>query len=280
MSDPVIAAPVSKEPATRWRPPPLLILALIVLLLAGWWSRPPNQLIVSFLALPGDAIVIYAPGGGFTLIDGGADPPLLAVRLSQQLPFYERQLRAVIVTGSDGQRLPGAITALRYYQPRQAFAPPDLPRDSTSAEWLRLLSSVQRRPNPLQTGQQIRLGPQTILTVIALDPLGGASLHLRHGQSQLLLHTGGEILDPPAAAIVGPLDLVAIPWARKIDPALLARWQAQAIVFTDGYHAEHPPHLSYAERAAGARQLFHERTDGTITLISDGRRSRITTTGP
>jgi hypothetical protein len=49
------------------------------------------------------------------------------------------------------------------------------------------------------------------------------------------------------------------------------------MVLTDGQQADKPIEQTFVERAIGGAALYHERLDGVITWISDGRRARVET---
>ncbi|NJN18248.1 MAG: hypothetical protein HC822_19330 [Oscillochloris sp.] len=250
-----------------------MALALLACLaLIGWIQRPDGRLHVHVFAVPGDAILVQMPDGGFILIDGGSDPAALAVQLGRHMPFWQRKLTAVILTGTNHRRLPGQVGALARYHAEMALAVPDLGTRGTAGEWRRLLSEAQTPLYPLRAGQRLRFGGAGV-SVLAVNPgdEGGAVLLVHYGATRILVHTGGNAGD--AGAQLNRPDLLIYPWQRSTDTALLAQMKPRAIAFTTAYEAPEPALLTYAERHRAAPQLFHPALDGTITLISDGRRA-------
>lgn len=269
-------------PAPETRPPwqrYLAAVALLGLMLAGsaWFTRPDGRLRVFFLNTPGDAILVQAPNGGYTLIDSGADPMLLAVELGRRLPFWQRNLEAVVLTRGDGGRLPGQVAALARYRARVALAPPRLPETGAAREWLRLLAEQRTPVRVAQSGDRLNLGG-AMLTVLATGDGDEAGLVLRldYGATSVILGgAGGERDDAALLAGAQPATVLAYPWQRDPLTPLVRAWQPQAIVFTSAYEAHHPAQLTMRERALNGATVYHEKLDGTVTLLSNGRRAWI-----
>lgn len=267
--------------AFRRRQPLLLILVAGLLALAAWHQRPDGLLHLTVLPTPGDAFLIRTPAGRAVLIDGGRDPAQLPLLLGRYLPFWQRELHAVLLTRGDGRRLPGQVAALARYRPALALAPHDLGRGGTAAEWRRVLAITRTSIATLRPGQRLALDGAT-LTVLAANPgeTGGAVLLLSYGRTRALLHTGGPTGDAAAAAAAGaPLDLLVYPWQRALDTPAIAALRPRAIVFSEAYEAPSPALLSYADRRRYSPRLYHPKNDGAIDLVSDGRQAWIVT-GP
>jgi len=264
----------------------LLIGVAMLLSLAGaaWLQRPDGRLRLTVLPVPGDALLIRTPAGRHVLIDGGRDPGLLALLLGRLMPYWQRDLRAVILTRGDGQRLPGQVAALSRYQAALALAPPDLGDQGLAVQWQRLTRTTGARAIPLRAGQRLDLDGAT-LEVVAANPgkHGGAVLLLRHGRTRALIHTGGPEGDAAVqrvAAALAPLDLLVYPWQRPLDTAAIAALRPRAIVFSEAYEAPAPALLSYADRRRYAPRLYHPKNDGAVSLISSGATAWIETATP
>jgi hypothetical protein len=268
-------------PAPLWRRLVLPGVCLLALVAAAWAQLPDGRLRVQLLPAPGDAVLVQTPAGRFVLIDGGRDPSGLALLLGRNMPFWRRDLLAVVLTDGGGRRLPGQVAALARYGSAIALAPPGLSPFGTAGEWRRLARESGAAVRALRPGQRLDLdgATLTVLGVTAGDG-GGAVLLVTHGATRVLVHTGGPAGDEAARAAGGPLDLLLYPWQRQLDTALVAALRPRAIAFTAAYEAEEPALLSYADRRRFAPRIYHPANDGAITLASDGRNTSITTSGP
>ncbi|WP_238613280.1 hypothetical protein [Candidatus Oscillochloris fontis] len=255
--------------------------ALFTTLLAlAWAQRPDGRLHLYALNTPGEALLIQTPSGRWVLIDGGSDPTLLATELGRLLPFWQRGLAALILTDPESSDLPGQVAALARYRPDLVLAPTDLSDSGRGGEWRRLVRDLRVPARALQAGTRLNLGAGVALQVLALNPgeAGGAVLLIRYGATQLLVHSGGPTGDSAAAQVVPPVTLLIYPWQRELATPLIAHLRPQAILFSSRYADDEPVLLSYTERRRYSPALYHEKNDGTVELISDGRRAWIETT--
>lgn len=252
---------------------------LMILLVTAWAQRPDGRLRLHLLAAPGDAALIQTPAGRFVLIDGGRDPSQLALLLGRHMPFWRRELLATLLTAGGGRRLPGQVAALARYRPALALAPPGLGSYGTAGEWRRLTEQARVPVRALRPGQRLDLDGAT-LTVLGVEPgeEGGAVLLITYGATRILVHTGGATGDEAALAAAGrPVDLLLYPWQRDLDTELVDALRPRAIAFTAAHEAEEPALLSYADRRRHSPRIYHPANDGTVTLVSDGRRASIAT---
>jgi hypothetical protein len=262
-------------PASRSSFPTRIAILLAVLAGLAWQQRPDGQLHVYFLAVGGDAMLIQSPAGRLVLIDGGSDPAALTTALGRRMPFWRRDLDGVVLTQADTARLPGQVAALERYSARFALAAPASRRTATVREWQRLLQQHHTRVLIAQPGQQINLDGAILQVVDAED---GVLLRLNYGATSVVFaHTLGEGATTVPAALQRPATLVVFPWEYDPRTPLTAELQPQAIIFTDGQHAERPAQLTFRERAIGGAALYHERLHGGIEWVSDGRAWRIVT---
>jgi hypothetical protein len=67
--------------------------------------------------------------------------------------------------------------------------------------------------------------------------------------------------------------LVVFPWERDPHDTLLQIVEPSALIYSDGYQADQPTLLSYAERRVGHEALYHERINGALEWISNGKRA-------
>jgi beta-lactamase superfamily II metal-dependent hydrolase len=253
---------------------------ILVLLALAWRAWPDGRLHVVFLESKGDAALIQTPAGGYVLIDGGADPAALTAALGRVMPFWRRNLDAVVLTSADAAHLPGQVAALARYRATVALAPPALRRGAAVDQWLRVLEDAHTRIRAAKQGDQLNLGG-AVLRVLALGDgdESGLLLRLDYGATSVVLdHMGGEADEEALlASAPPPTTLLAFPWQRDPRNALVRALRPHALVFTDGQAADRPAELTFVERAIGGAALYHERLHGAIEWVSDGRRSRIIT---
>ncbi len=248
-----------------------------VLLLLAWRAWPDGRLHVIALDTPGDALLIQTPAGGYTLIDGGSDPAALATALGRQLPFWRRSLDLVVLTRSDQAHLPGQVAALARYGADSALLAPGQHGGATFAEWRRLLREQNTPVRTLRAGERIGLGGATLVVLAAGDgEERGPILRLDYGATAAVIaHSGGPD-DERALAEAGTLSRVSLavyPWERDAQNDFIAALRPRWLFLTDGLRTDEPPQQSFAQREAGGTQVFHERTHGTVSWVSDGRMS-------
>lgn len=269
-------------PAPRWRKLLLPCACLLILLAAAWSQRPDGLLRVHLLATRGDAVLVQTPAGRFVLVDGGSDPSGLALLLGRHMPFWRRELLAVVLTDGGGRRFPGQVAALARYRPALALAPPGIGDYGAAGEWRRLVRDTRTTVKALRPGLRLDLDGATLTVLdVSQGDTAGAVLLLSYGTTRALVHTGGPAGDTAAlAAADRPVDLLLYPWQRELDTTLLAALRPRAIAFTTAFEAEEPALLSYADRRRFAPHLYHPANDGTITFTSDSHNSSIKTSGP
>lgn len=253
-----------------------IMLLAMALVAVAWVERPDGRLHLLFPAVPGDAVLIQTPRGEFVLIDGGADPAALANALGAYMPFWKRDLAAVVLTASDMRRVPGQLAALQRYQARQSLVTPVALSggNATVREWRRILAEHKTPVRPAHPGATLDLGGAT-LRVLAVTSAkqGGLLLRIDYGATSIVLAHSSDPQEEPALLANGirRAQFVAYPWMRDPHQPLLAALQPRAILFSDGLHSDHPPLLTYQQRAVGGARLYHEQIDGVVEWISDGK---------
>ena len=252
----------------------------LVLTLLAWRAWPSHQLRVIFLETKGDAVLIQTPAGSYVLIDGGSDPAALSAALGRQLPFWQRTLDLVVLTSPDGAHLPGQVAALARYRAGMVLAPAIAKRSPLINEWRRLLAEQQTLIRSARVGQRLDIGGPTLRVLAVGDgDEGGLVLRLDYGATSVVFdHSGGEAdQEMLTAAGLRPASLLVFPWQRDAHNAFVTALRPRAMVLTDGQEADKPIEQTFVERAIGGAALYHERLDGAITWISDGRRAWVET---
>jgi hypothetical protein len=277
------------EPSTATETParrPLILrgLALAAALAAvAAQQRPDGRLRLIFPALGGDALIIQSPTGRHTLVDGGSDPAGLAVVLGRALPFWQRDLRLVLLTSADSRRMPGQIAALQRYRAQQLIAAPAVAsaRGAVFREWQRLVGLQRIALRAARVGQRIDLGGAA-LRILAADDRG-VVLRVEYGATAALLAHASDPQQEQAlldTRRLRPVDLLTFPWERDPRIAFVEALRPRWIHFTTGFHTDRPVELTYRDRAVGMARLSHTANDGAVTWVSDGRRSWLDRAGP
>lgn len=264
----------SSKPSTLHRFAPRIGLMVAALLALAWMQRSDGRLHVFFPALAGDAVLVQTPAGRHLLIDGGADPDALVTALGRRLPFWQRELALVVATSFDGQRLPGQVAALERYRAQQALAPPGAAPNATFDAWRQALADVATPLHTLRAGQRLEIDGVTLRVLDCDDQ--GALLRLDYGATSVVFaHSAApDMLERQEARRAA---LLVYPWQRDPHAPLVESLRPAVIVYSDGYQTRHAPQQTYHERAIGGARLYHERVDGDIEWVSDGRRAWVVT---
>lgn len=258
----------------------LAFLALILVGLAAV-QRPDGKLHIIFFETAGDAILIQTPNGATILIDGGSDPAALTGALGRRLPFWQRELDAVILTASDGKHLPGQVAALARYQVKRVIAVPFTKPNATMREWQRLVAQAGRTPTLATRDLHFQID-QVEFQVLASNEADdkGVMLRMTYGAQVIIFaHSVTRTAEAQFATQVHSkrVALLSYPWQRDPNTAFVEGLHPVATVFTDGQSEKKPAELTLPERTvAGA--AYHERLHGEIEWIGDGRRATITVT--
>ncbi|MBI5414671.1 hypothetical protein HZA38_04110 [Candidatus Peregrinibacteria bacterium] len=87
----------------------------------------------------GDAILMKTPHGKFVTIDGGDDSTFVS-KLSQDLPFWNREIELMVVTHPEKDHFVGALESLKVYSVKNVFLTGANGKTSEFREFLSLLS--------------------------------------------------------------------------------------------------------------------------------------------
>ncbi len=285
--------------------PAFLITAVALAVLAGalWHglaSRPDSLLRVRIMDVgQGDAILVQAPSGTRTLIDGGAGPGTGVDGLGRALPFWDRRLDMVVLTHADLDHFGGLTEVVRRYDVDRALEN-GLPSDgSLFMAWRQELSKSDA-PELMTAvqGQRIDLGGGALLEVLAPPPeqiIGSGSadnnngvvLRLVYGQVSFLLAADIEA-EAEKELVASEVDLksavlkVAHHGSRtSTTPSFLRAVSPAAAVVSAG--AENPfghPHDDVIERLdamPGSDYTYVTSEHGDVEFTTDGRRLWATT---
>lgn len=261
----------------RWLPP--LLLPVVILAAIAWRQQPDGRLHVFFLPTGGDAALVRTPGGQFILIDGGSDPAALATLVGRLMPFWRRELAAVVLTSPRSGWLPGQVATLARYRARVALAPPLRGGGPLVAEWRRLLAEAGTPLRIARPGARLAIDGVTLAVIAPGDgEEAGLALRITYGRTSLLFDgAAGADEDERLAAEQSPAQAVVLPWERPLPEGLLARLRPRALIFSDALQLKRPAELTTLDRAIGGAAVYHEAIHGAIELVSDGARLEVRT---
>lgn len=113
----------------------------------------------------GDAVLIKTPGGKKILIDGGPDS-LVVNRMSEVLPWWDRQIDLIILSHPHDDHVSGLIDVVKRYQIGQIVYTGVLHTSPNFLEWLRLAQKDQIPFNFIEGPQKINLGDDCFLEIL------------------------------------------------------------------------------------------------------------------
>lgn len=256
--------------------------------------RPTGPVVsVMFLdAERGGGVLIKTPEGSWTIIDPG--PADLAPNVINYLQWLQVKSLDVIVTNPNADRV-GAASALMQALPVGRFIHGG--RQSRSRAWLNTIRDVESRNIPEQiahAGQAIRLSPTAKLVVLSppADLVPGVYrdsddnslvLQLRFGQKRFLFTS--DIRTAAEAHLIRlesalESDVLLLARSGKVDSTCLEFLScvrpAYCIISCGGKSgAPSPSVLQRVDRKNSGADLYRTDKDGTIEMISDGKRMSV-----
>ncbi|MBI4197811.1 MAG: DNA internalization-related competence protein ComEC/Rec2 [Chloroflexi bacterium] len=288
-------------PVTRGRgdlplPETIGLLTLAVVATVAWAAAstlPDGKLHVTFLDVgQGDAVLVQTPEGHQVLVDGGPSPRILASKLGERMPFWDRSLEVVALSHYHEDHLAGLLEALRRYKVALVLDNPFRQEGSNAAQWGALAASEEATLVVAQAAQELRLGGD--VTLGALGPptplMGGTEsdinnnstvLRLRYRDFSLLLPGDlaqeGEalLLSPPAAGLGssvlkvghhGSATSTSGPFLAAVRPLLAV------VSVGEGNPYGHPTAeaMGRLHAAAGEGGVLTTAERGDIELVTDG----------
>jgi len=256
-------------------------------------SLPDGKLHVTFLDVgQGDAILIKSPDGQEALIDGGPFPQVLAAKLGQRMPFWDRALELAVISHYHEDHLAGLAEALRRYDVALVLDNPYRPEGSLAAQWQTLAQGEGAKLLDAQAGQEVRLGNDVALEVLGppLPLFGGTEsdinnnstvLRLRYREFSLLLPGDlareGEALlvDEGASLYSGVLKVGHHGSATSSSQRFLEAVQPLLAIVSvgEGNLYGHPTEaaLTRLRSVVGDSGILTTEAHGDIELTTDGR---------
>lgn len=196
------------------------VLALLGIVVLGVSDRPDGKTHLYFLDVGhGDATLIRTGDGHNVLVDGGPSPTALEGALGRHLPFLDRDLDAVVLTGYGPDRLAGLIEVARRQQIGLVLQPGEPSTSEATGAWAGLLQSRGVQTVNAEAGQRIELGPDSWLEVTSVQDSGSQeedaalAVKLVSGGVSVLLpgDLSPEAQQEMARSLTGRLDAVRVP---------------------------------------------------------------------
>lgn len=265
---------------------PLALAAVAVALWAILLSTEDDRrLTVHFMDVgQGDAILVEAPSGARLLVDGGPNPELLLARLGRSLPWWDRNLEALVLTHPQADHMNGLIEVARRYQVGLVIEGPATAESEAYRAWEALLAENRTERLRLAAGDRFQFGG-VIGEALGPDGLSGGNdndrslvLRLSYGVVSFLLP--GDIEGPGETALLRaglPLASTVLKVAHhgsatSTGRAFLDRVDPIAAVISvgAGNRFGHPS-AEVLQRLEG-RAIYRTDLHGTIVFTTDGRR--------
>jgi competence protein ComEC len=235
-------------------------LLLSALALVAAISAPDGRLHVWFLDVgDGQAALIQTPSGRHILVDAGGSGRALRSGLGEAMPFWARRLDLVILTRSGESTTGGLADALRRYRAEAIIF--DGVRGDSDVERA-LWAELDAEGVPLvaaSAGTQVRVEDGVTLGVLGSQD-GPLALMLTYGDTRILL--AGSLGEEDQAALIAGEGLLNA--AVLQIPTRSAESETGA-----AFVAAVGPQIAVG---SGGAETYNPARDGTIHIISDGRR--------
>ena len=143
------------------------IVAVIVAMFLFWlYYRAPKNLEIDFLDVgQGDAILIKAPGGQNILIDGGPDKTVIK-RLSENLPWWDKQIDLMVLTHPHDDHVTGLIDVLKRYRVKRILYTGAVQNAPNYLTWLKLVRDKKISLSIIDKNQIINLDKDAIIEIL------------------------------------------------------------------------------------------------------------------
>jgi len=271
-----------------------IVLSLLCVILISIWAAiaqaPDDKFHLSVLNVgQGDSILIQDPGGKNILVDGGPDNSILN-ELGQKIPFYNRNIDAIILTHPHADHLFGLIEVLKRYNVGQIYLTGVTQTTNEYLEFLQLVKDKNIPTKIVKAGDDLRfddtnikvLWPKEDLTGKTVENLNLSSMVVKvgyHNFSALLL---GDLEKDSQTGMmkdqtIGKIDVIKIAHhgsANGINTELLDQTKPSLAIISVGADNKygHPALLTITELTKRNIQIKRTDRDGTITIISDGEK--------
>ncbi|MEI6597247.1 MAG: ComEC/Rec2 family competence protein [bacterium] len=271
------------------------IVAVIVAMFLFWlYYRAPKNLEIDFLDVgQGDAILIKAPGGQNILIDGGPDKTVIK-RLSENLPWWDKQIDLMVLTHPHDDHITGLIDVLKRYRVKRILYTGAVQNAPNYLTWLKLVRDKKISLSIIDKNQIINLDKDARIKILypiesllnkTIADLNDSSIIIKlvNGQNKFLL-TGDASEKIETTLMASGADLSADvlkvahhgsqysssqEFLEKVRPGL-------AVIAVGKDNDFGHPSLRIVKRLEriGA-EIFRTDERGTVKILSDGMNIKI-----
>src|SRR3989338_3662202 len=154
----------------------------------------PQPFKIAFLDVgQGDSILIRTREGKNVLIDGGPDKTVL-YKLEKYLPWYDRNIDAMILTHPHADHLIGLIETMKRYKVERIISTGVVHTTPEYLEWLNLIKEKKIPVEPFKKGDRLLLDNGISLTALwpEISLVGERVDDLNNSSLALLLQTPNE----------------------------------------------------------------------------------------
>ena len=252
----------------------------VALVWAAVLSLPDGRLHLRVLDLRrGDALLLQTPEGLQVLINGGGEPTALLSALGQQLPYWDRHLDLVVLTGPQESRVVGAVAALERYGAQAVLGRDWVVKENPAYDrWRGLLAERSVPLLEAVAGQRLLLGSEVVLEVLATEPTLG--LRLTYGGATFLFLGDGDADLSSRFRRDPALSYGTLVWLtrRGVGKAMTTAWgealRPQVVILSVSRWESRrkPPALDPLLERWDRPSLWRTDEEGTIAISTDGRR--------
>lgn len=159
--------------------------------LLGSWQQASLK-IVFFDVGQGNSVFIEAPNNNQILIDGGPGSQILN-KLGETMPFFDRDIDAVILTHPDADHLNGLVDVLKKYKVDKIVEPCIADSSAAYGEWNKLIEEKKIQRICAKFRQKIKLAEDIELNVLyPFKSLEAANLKNTNDASIVMMFSYGE----------------------------------------------------------------------------------------
>ncbi|MBI5928446.1 MAG: ComEC/Rec2 family competence protein [Chloroflexi bacterium] len=266
---------------------PLVIGTIILgLIIQALVRQPDGELHVTYLDMgQSNSALIESPDGAVFLIDGGRYPSRLLTALGDHLPPNNHQIDVLWITSDQPEDINALLTVVERYNIQAAVTSVG---DTTEADYYNLIQTLQHHKTPIihaEAGYQIETGDGVKMTIVAPHETAHALvLRLQYGESvflftndlsekdeQMLLSDSHHLIQASVlqAADHAAPDSNSAAWVEAVNP--------QVVVVQYDPASRDPGADSGVLARFSNRKLYRTDRDGTIEMVTDGKKLKIYT---